>query len=60
MLEYICINHGNQCVFFNFKRHKCLRQLFPLHLNTYVMGLRPLEIFVLLVRGSTLRRSTDP
>ena len=25
--------------------HKSLFQLFPIHLNTYVMGLRPLEIF---------------
>ena len=24
--------------------HKCLIQLFLIHLNTYVMGLRPLEI----------------
>ena len=31
--------------------HKCLRQLFPIHLNTYVMGLRPLEIFLLLQCG---------
>ena len=36
--------------------HKCLGQVFPLHLNTYVMGLRPSEIFrpTLSVRGSTL------
>ena len=25
--------------------HKCLSQLFPIHLNTYVMGLRSVEIF---------------
>ena len=25
--------------------HKCLSQLFLFHLNTYVMGLQPLEIF---------------
>ena len=24
--------------------HKCLSQLFPIHLNTYVIRLRPLEI----------------
>ena len=32
--------------------HKCLIQLFLIHLNTYVMGLRPLEIF-LVERRST-------
>ena len=30
------------------KQHKCLRLLFTIHLNTYGMGLRPLEIFLLL------------
>ena len=34
-------------VFFIWNNHKCLSQLFPLHLNTYVMGLRPLEIFLI-------------
>ena len=34
--------------------HKCLIQLFPIHLNTYVMGLRPLEIFLLVQRGDRL------
>ena len=28
--------------------HKCLIQVFPIHLNTYDMGLRPLWIFILL------------
>ena len=28
--------------------HKRLSQLFPIHLNTYVMGIRPLEIVLLL------------
>ena len=32
--------------------HKCLIQVFPIHLNTYVMGLRPLEIFLLLQCGN--------
>ena len=27
------------------KHHKCLSSLFLIHLNTYIMGLRPLEIF---------------
>ena len=29
----------------NLIKDKCLSWLFPLHFNTYVMGLRPLEIF---------------
>ena len=29
------------CFFFNFNHHTCPSYLFPLHLNTYVMGLRP-------------------
>ena len=43
-------------VFFSiWNYHKCLSQFFLIHLNTYGMGLRPLEIcFTLLVRGSTL------
>ena len=31
--------------------HKCLSYLFPLHLNTYVMGLQPLWIFNYFCRG---------
>ena len=42
--DYIFVNH-----FFSIlNHHKCLSQLFPIHLNTYVMGIRPLEIFLLL------------
>ena len=26
--------------------HKCISQPFPIHLNTYVIGLRPLEMFL--------------
>ena len=37
--------------------HNCLSQLFPIHLNTYVMGLRPLEIFLLLQCGDRLQSS---
>ena len=40
-LNYCCINLGNQRVFSIWNHHKCLSQLFPLHLNTHVMGLRP-------------------
>ena len=41
-------NLGDQRVFSLWNHHKCLSQLFPINLNTYVMGLRPLEIFVFL------------
>ena len=43
-------------VFFSiWNHHKCLSQLFMIHLNTYVMGLRPLQIcFTLTVLGWTL------
>ena len=34
--------------------HKRLIQLFPIYLNTYVMGLRPLEIFLLSQGGDRL------
>ena len=36
--------------------HKCLGQLFLINLNTYVMGLRPLEIFLLLQSESDVCR----
>ena len=39
------IHHGDQRVFSIWNHHKCLIHLFSLHLNTYGMGLRPLEIF---------------
>ena len=42
--ELFCENHGDQRVFSIWNQHKCLSQLFPLHLNTYVMCVRPLEI----------------
>ena len=42
--KYFCINHGNQSVFSILNHHKCLIQLFQIHLNTYAMGLRPLLI----------------
>ena len=40
-LNYFCISHGAQRVFSN--HHKCLSYLFQIHLNTYVMGPRPLK-----------------
>ena len=39
--------------------HKCLIQLFPIHLNTYVMGLRLLEIFLLLHCRDRLKSSAS-
>ena len=35
--RYLCINHGDQRVFQFQNHHKCL---FPLHMNTCVIGLR--------------------
>ena len=36
--------------------HKCLSQLFLIHLNTYVMGLRSFEICNSFSAGTVLRR----
>ena len=36
--------------------HDCLSQLFPIHLNNYVMGLQPLEIFYFYSAGIDLSR----
>ena len=52
-LKYFRINHGDRRVFPIWNHHECLCQLFLLHLNTYVMGLRSFFKFF-LVRGSTL------
>ena len=55
VLKYSYTNHGDQRVFSIWNHHKCLSCLFSIHLNTYVMRLRPLEIFLLLqCRGSML------
>ena len=44
-------------VFFSiWSHHKCLCQLLPLHLNTYVMGLRLLQIFYIFSEGIVFRR----
>ena len=41
--DFICINHADQMFFFtNLNHQKCLSYIFPLHLNTCVMGVRPL------------------
>ena len=41
-------------VYFNLKLSQINVLVFLIHLNTYVMGLRPLEIFLLLQRGDRL------
>ena len=46
--DNFCINHGHdgdQRVFSIMNHHKCLSYLFRIHLNTYGMGLRSLQIF---------------
>ena len=44
--------------FYSFRNHhKCFSQLFLIHLNTYVMGLQPLEIFSLLQFRDRLKSS---
>ena len=48
------LNHGDQRILFNLNHHKCLSQFFPLHLNTHVMGLRPLSILLLSKCGDRL------
>ena len=44
---YFCINHGDQTFFLICHHSKCiiLNQLFPFHLNTYVMDLQPFYFF---------------
>ena len=41
-LEYFYINQDTKGYFSILNHHKCVGQLFPLYLNTCVMGLRPL------------------
>ena len=44
-LNYFCNDHENQRCFFRFETIiNVLVCSFPVHLNTYVMGLRPLEM----------------
>ena len=45
--DIFCINYGDQRIFSIWNHHKCLSYIFLVHLNTYVMGLRSLEIFLL-------------
>ena len=52
-LNFFYKNLGSQRGF-----HKCLSQLFPIHLNTYVMGLRLIEFFLLLLCGDRLQTLT--
>ena len=55
-LKYFCMLHGDQRVFSIYNHHKCLSCLFPLHLNTYVMGIRVdiINYFFLSARGPSL------
>ena len=54
-LVYFHIDHREQRVsILNY--HKCLIWPFPLHLNTYVLGLRPLKIFNSFSAGIDFRR----
>ena len=53
-LKYGDINHERSKGFFNLKL-SCLNQLFPLHLNTYVMRSTAIRnVLILSVRGSSL------
>ena len=44
-LKYFCKNYGNPIFFLIWNYHKCLGQLFLLHLNSYVMLSVAIEIF---------------
>ena len=46
--DIFCINYGDQRIFSIWNHHKCFSYIFLVHLNTYVMGLWSLEIFLLL------------
>ena len=50
-LKIVCINHGEQRVFSIRNHHKCLTWLFRFHLNTNVIGLRPLKLFSSVSEG---------
>ena len=55
-LKYLCINHRDQKIFLICNHRKYLSQLFPLHLNTYVMGRRELYIINSFGAGMQFRR----
>ena len=54
--NFVMKNLDPKCFYSVWNQRKCLFQLFPIHLNTYmyVMGLRPLEIFLLSQCGYLL------
>ena len=54
--ELFFISHREQMVFFSiWNHHKCLSYIFLIHLNTYVMGLQPLDIILIIsVRGPSV------
>ena len=54
IIKYFCISHADQRLLSIWNHHKGLSQLFPIHLNTYIMGLWTLWIFWLLHCGDWL------
>ena len=56
-LKDFCINYGDQRVFSTRNNHKSLSLFFLVHLNTYVMGLRPVYIIWYFQCGDRLQTS---
>ena len=56
-LKYFCKNLETKVFFSIWNHHECLSWLFPRHLNTYVLGLRSLEIFQFFQCGDRLYTS---
>ena len=57
VLKICLLKSKYQSFFLVWKHHKCLSYLFPTHLTTYVMGLRPLVIFHFFQCGDRLYTS---
>ena len=55
-LKQLCKKHEDERVISIQNNNKCLSQLFQLHLNTYVMGLRPLYMFYSSSAGIDFKR----
>ena len=53
-MNYFNKNLEDQRVYSIQNHHTCFIEVFMIHLNTYVMGLRPLEICLLLQCGDRL------
>ena len=59
--KYDCINNRHQMCFFSiWNHHECLSWLFPLYLNTYSMGLRPLYISDFFSVGTPPKTRLEP